>query len=130
MDVFTLIALPALAFGGWMGLYSMLKPSWGSKAVGLSATPGNHEGYSEFRATYGGLFFFGHLSALVGLFMFDSLVAPLVCVPLAAGWLGAGLGRMLSITRDADANTRQNWIWVGFEWGMGVLIGLPLLGFL
>ena len=122
-----LIASAALAFGAWMGLYSMLKPRWGSKTVGLVPIEGHAEGISEFRATFGGMFLFGHLATLVALWKLDQMVSPVVCFPLAAAWIGSGLGRALSILRDDGAATRQNWIWVGFEVAMGVLIAVPLI---
>lgn len=116
-----------LAFGAWMGLFSMLKPSWGSKTVGLTPLPGHAEGQSEFRATFGGLFFFGHLATLVLLWKLEQMSSPIVTIPLAAAWVGSGLGRILSILRDDGAATRQNWIWVGFEFGMGIMISLPFI---
>ncbi|MAK60406.1 MAG: hypothetical protein CMK09_05465 [Ponticaulis sp.] len=122
-----LISSAILAFGAWMGLYSMLKPSWGSKTVGLIPLPGHAEGPSEFRATFGGLFFFGHLVTLILLWKLDQLSAPIVTCPLAACWIGSGIGRMISIWRDEGTATRLNWIWVGFEMGMGILIALPFL---
>jgi len=122
-----LIASAILAFGAWMGFYSLIKPSWGSKTVGLIPMPGHAEGQSGFRATFGGLFLMAHLSTLVLLWWLDQMVAPVIVVPLAAGWVGAGLGRMISIWRDDGAATRQNWIWVGFELGMGCLIALPFV---
>lgn len=122
-----LIATIALAFGAWMGVYAMLKPRWASRVVGLSQTPGNAEGASEFRATYGGLFLFSHLATLAALNGLSPEVAPVIVLPLAAGWFGAGIGRTLSILRDDGTATRQNVIWVGFEAAMGLLIGLPLL---
>lgn len=122
-----LIASATLLFGAWMGVYSMLKPSWGSKVVGLEPIAGHREGISEFRATFGGLFLFGHLATLVCLWLLDPMVSPVICIPLAAAWIGAGLGRCLSILRDDGANTRQNVIWVAMEIGMGAAISLPML---
>lgn len=124
-----LIATAALLFGAWMGLYSMLKPAWGSKTVGLVPIEGHAEGPSEFRATFGGLFLFGHLVSAIGLWMFDPMVAPLICVPLAAAWVGSGLGRTLSIVLDQGTATKQNYIWVAFEVGMGIAIAVPLVAF-
>ncbi len=121
-----LISSATLAFGAWMGLYSMLKPAWGSRTVGLRPIDGHREGASEFRATFGGLFLFGHLSTLVLLWSLDQMSAPVVTVPLGAAWIGSGCGRMLSIFKDRETATRQNWIWVGFEMAMGVLILLPM----
>lgn len=116
-----------LAFGAWMGLYSLMKPDWGSRTVGLVPMPNHAEGQSEFRATFGGLFFLGHLATLVLLWKLDQMSSPIVTIPLAAAWVGSGLGRMVSIWRDPGAATRQNWIWVGFEFGMGLMISLPFI---
>lgn len=121
------IASLTLAFGAWMGLYSMLKPAWGSKTVGLVPKPGHAEGPSEFRATFGGMFLAGHVFTLIALWKLDQVTAPIVCIPLAAAWIGSGLGRTLSILKDEGTNTRLNWIWVCFEIGMGVLIALPMI---
>lgn len=125
--ILQLIASATLAFGAWMGLYSMLKPSWGSKAVGLVPKDGHPEGPSEFRASFGGLFFFGHLATLILLWKLDPLSAPVVLVALSAAWCGSGLGRILSIIKDEGTATRLNWIWVAFEMGMGLAISLPFL---
>ena len=122
-----LISSIVLVFGAWMGLYSMLKPEWGSRTVGLRPIEGNREGISEFRASYGGMFLFGHLVTVILLWYLDQMVSPIVTIPLAAAWVGAGTGRLISIWKDAGANTRQNWIWVGFEMTMGILIVLPFV---
>lgn len=122
-----IISSLALAFGAWMGLYSMLKPAWGSKTVGLRPIEGNREGASEFRATFGGLFLFGHLITLILLWRLDQMIAPVICVPMAAAWFGAGSGRVLSILLDKDTATRQNWVWVAMEYGMALAIILPFL---
>ncbi len=117
----------ALAFGAWMGLFAMLKPDWISRTVGLQPVEGHAEAPSEFRGTLGGLFFFSHLVTLVLLWYLDQMVAPVIVIPLAAAWMGAGTGRLLSILKDVGTNTRQNWIWVGFEFGLGALIVLPFI---
>ncbi|MAI88904.1 DUF4345 family protein [Ponticaulis sp.] len=122
-----LISTAALLFGAWMGLYSMLKPSWGSKTVGLKPIEGHREGISEFRATFGGMFLFGHLITVFFLWELDQMSAPIITIPLAFAWGGAGFGRVISILKDAGARTRQNMIWVAFEMGMGLLIILPFL---
>ena len=120
----------ALIFGAWMGLYSMLKPSWGSRTVGLKPIEGHAEGVSEFRSSFGGFFLAGHLGTLFLLWKLDPMSAPVVTFPLGAAWIGSGCGRVLSIYLDEGAATRQNWIWVGFEWAMGVLIALPAILFI
>lgn len=121
------VSSAALLFGAWMGLYSMLKPAWGSKTVGLVPISGHSEGPSEFRATFGGLFLFGHLVTLFLLWRLDPMSAPMITLPLSAAWIGSGIGRTLSIFLDDGTGTRLNWIWVGFEVGMGLAIGLPVI---
>ena len=122
-----LIASAALLFGAWMGLFALFKPSWVAGATGLQARDGHPEGSSEFRGTLGGLFLFSHLVSVISLWKLDQMSAPIIVVPLAAAWLGAASGRTVSIFMDDGTATRQNWIWVGFELGMGVAISLPFL---
>lgn len=128
-QILQILASAALAFGAWMGLYAMLKPQWISKTVGLKPREGHSEAPSEFRGTLGGLFFFSHLVTLILLWRLDPMSAPIITVPLCAAWGGAGIGRLISIFRDAGCNTRQNWIWVAFEWGLALAIGAPFLQF-
>ncbi len=124
-----LLASLALVFGAWMGARSLIQPEWGSKVVGLSVTPGKPEGKSEFRGTLGGMFLLGHLVTLIGLWRFDAMVAPLIVIPLAAGWFGAAFGRTVSIFLDDGTRTRLNWIWVALELGMAIAIAAPLIAF-
>ena len=122
-----LIASAALLFGAWMGLFALFKPSWVAGVTGLQARDGHPEGPSEFRGTLGGLFLFSHLVSVILLWKLDQMSAPIIVVPLAAAWFGSGFGRVVSICLDIGTATRQNWIWVGFEMGMGLLISLPFL---
>jgi hypothetical protein len=125
-----LIASAALGFGAWMGLFALFRPTWVAGITGLQARADHPEGVSEFRATLGGMFFLGHLASLVCLWMLDQMIAPVITIPLGVSWIGSGLGRVVSILKDEGAATRQNWIWVGFEIGLGLLILLPFIAML
>ncbi|MBU6319124.1 MAG: DUF4345 family protein [Alphaproteobacteria bacterium] len=118
-------ALLGCLIGGGMGLYAMFRPSWASRIVRLQAIPGLVEGQSEFRATYGGLFFFSH--ALAAYAILTGLEgAALGAAILGAGWFGAGVGRILSILLDR-AWTGLNAFNVGFEATTGALMAAPLI---
>ena len=64
MDI---IAIIALGFCAALGLGSLLFPSWAAGVVRLVADPDPAKpgGFSEFRATYGGLLLLIHLSVLI-----------------------------------------------------------------
>jgi hypothetical protein len=104
-------ALATLALGG-LGL---LRPTAAARFTGLEAA--TQEGRSEFRATYGGLF------AALGAF---ALLAQdqVVFTGLGAAWVGAGLGRALSIWADR-ARTPRNYAAVAFEGVLGLLLLAP-----
>lgn len=62
-----IIAAIALLFGAVIGLAALFAPDWAARTVRLvpDPAPAMSGGYSEFRATYGGLFLFSHLMTLV-----------------------------------------------------------------
>lgn len=118
-----------LAIGAGLGLAGLLNPAWAAKLVRLrEAAPG---GFSEFRATYGGLFFGAHAAGLVFAwfqFLADNLAVSLMAVGavavLAAAWGGSAFGRLVSIWRD-KTGTPFNWGSVAFEAGVAALIAAP-----
>ncbi|MEM8920042.1 MAG: DUF4345 family protein [Pseudomonadota bacterium] len=121
----TILALVACAIGGGMGLYGVIDPAWVGRLVHLSPTEGRKEGVSEFRATYGGLFFMGHAFAalsLGGAFIGASAAA----AAIGAGWIGASIGRCISMIADGAA-TKTNAGGAVFEFLMGVALGAPLI---
>ena len=125
MTLSDMSALLGCLMGGGMGFYAMLRPSWASQIVRLQATPGLVEGKSEFRGTYGGLFFFSH--ALAAYAIASGLEgAALGAAILGAGWFGAGVGRVISIFLDR-AWTGLNAFNVGFESVLGALLAAPLI---
>lgn len=135
------ISFITLGLGALMGLGALFSPNWASNVVRLVANPASDKpgGYAEFRATYGGLFLFSHLMTLALLMMFtrlDTETAPILTVvavlPLAAGWIGAGIGRTLSLLLDRENNRSagMNPVWIPFEIFFGLAISAPFLQFL
>ena len=120
MTLSDMSALLGCLIGGGMGFYAMLRPSWASQIVRLQATPGLVEGKSEFRGTYGGLFFFSHALAAY------AIASGLEGAALGAAILGAGVGRVISIFLDR-AWTGLNAFNVGFESVLGALLAAPLI---
>lgn len=100
-----------------MGLLGLLMPTRVAKFVGLTSV--SPEGQSEFRATYGGLFIvLGILPLLNG--------SPLLFAFAGLCWLGAAVGRVVSIVLDR-ARTTENALGVAFEAGFAalLLVGAP-----
>ena len=118
-------ALIACAFGGALGLYAMINPTWASRLVRLVPREGKVEGKSEFRSTYGGLFLFGH--AFAGwAFLADQPGADLAAAAVGAGWIGSAAGRLMSFALDKTASP-VNWFNVALEALLGALLLLPFL---
>jgi hypothetical protein len=55
-----IIALVGLGIGALLGLGALFAPDWAAGVVRLKADPEKPGGYSEFRATYGGLLLLTH----------------------------------------------------------------------
>jgi hypothetical protein len=123
----------ALAFGAGLGLRGLLDPHWAARFVRLKPDE-QGGGFAEFRATYGGVFLGLHVAALLLVFVYlrggaliPGVAATGAVFVLSAGWAGAAFGRLVSIWRDAGANTRLNVISVGVEALIALLIGAPWL---
>ncbi len=133
-SIFELISILALGFCAALGLGSLFAPKWAAGVVRLVADPDPEKpgGFSEFRATYGGLLLLIHLSALI-IVMQDSLALTykiFTIFPIAMGWLGAGMGRLLSLLID-KAENRENGlipVWIPMELALGFAILAPVFG--
>lgn len=134
-----IISVITLTLGALMGLGALFSPAWASGIVRLveDPDPAKPGGYAEFRATYGGLFLFAHLTAAVMLLTFSQvnaspLLGLMAVLPLAAGWIGAALGRTVSIVLDRERNrlAAMNPTWIAFELVFGLAIAAPFLQFL
>lgn len=109
------LALVGAALNIALGLNGLLRPA--ATAAFTSIAPVGRVGVSEIRATYGGLFL------ALGLFALAS-GSPVAFHALGWGWLGAALGRVLSIAVDASRDPR-NLGAVAFE---AAIAGLLLAG--
>ena len=138
MNIGEIISLVTLLFGAVLGLSAMFSPAWASKIVRLVEDPDplRPGGYSEFRATYGGLFLFSHLMTAVLILNLGSaepdILTMLVVLPLATGWIGAGIGRLMSLVFDRTKNREAGLIpvWIPMEIILGLAIAAPFLQFL
>ena len=126
-----IISCVALGAGAAMGLGALISPRWASGVVRLVANPdpARPGGFSEFRATYGGLFLMTHASALLCALTLPAIYAAFAAFPLALGWIGAGLGRLVSLFADRSANRTPGLIplWIPVEIVLGLAIGANTL---
>jgi hypothetical protein len=133
-----IISLIVLGFGAVLGVTALISPNWASGVVRLVADPDPDKpgGYSEFRATFGGLFMFSHLMTAALLLTVSrsdvNLLSLLVVLPLAAGWVGAAFGRTVSLVLDRGKNRANGMIpvWIMMEFLVGLAIAAPILHFL
>jgi hypothetical protein len=122
----------ALLFGAALGARALIDPDWAARFVRLKQDE-QGGGFAEFRATYGGVFLFLHLVALLftAIYLWGGEYVVGVCATgagaaVAAGWGGSAFGRMISIWRDG-ADTRFNRLSAGVETAMAFAIGMPWL---
>ncbi|MEZ5997905.1 MAG: hypothetical protein R3B98_04365 [Hyphomonas sp.] len=128
-----IISSVALLFGAALGLGGMFVPTWAAGVVRLmeDSDPLKPGGFSEFRATFGGLFLFSHTMALVIVLNMPPVFSTMAVLPLAAGWIGAALGRGLSLVLDRNRNREPGLIpvWIAMEFIIGLAIAAPLAQF-
>lgn len=129
-----LIAIIALGFCAALGLGALFAPKWAAGIVRLVADPDPEKpgGFSEFRATYGGLLLLIHLTVLIILLQKELGLQYKVFAlfPVAMGWIGAGLGRLLSLLLDGTENRENGLIpvWIPLELALGFAILAPAFG--
>ena len=134
-EVISLVVLGAYAV---LGAMTMLSPAWMARIVRLveDPDPDRPGGFSEFRATFGGLFMFSHMMTAALLLTVSqsevNLLSVLVVLPLAAGWIGAAFGRTLSLLLDKQKNRGSGMIpvWIPMEFLSGLAIAAPILQFM
>ena len=135
MSIGEIISLITLLIGAVLGLSAMFSPAWASRVVRLVEDPDplRPGGYSQFRATYGGLFLFSHLMTAILLVNLGGsepeILTSIVVLPLAAGWVGAGVGRLMSRILDRIKNREPGMIpvWIVFEIIFGLAIAAPFI---
>ncbi|MEQ3747561.1 MAG: DUF4345 family protein [Henriciella sp.] len=127
-----IISIIALGFCALLGLGSLFAPKWAAGVVRLVADPDPEKpgGFSEFRATYGGLLLLLHLSALLMVAQPELKLQYKIFAlfPIAMGWIGAGLGRTMSLILDKKENRSNGLIpvWIPMELALGVAILAPV----
>lgn len=126
-----ILALMALGFGALLGLGGLFAPDWAARVVRLQADPERPGGYSELRATYGGLFLMLHMAGLVMVLTAPATIATIAVMPLSAAWLGAALGRGFSMVLDRKKGGDAKIIplWMAIEVALGLAIAAPILQF-
>ncbi len=132
--ILDLIAIVALGFCAALGLGALFVPKWAAGVVRLVADPDPDKpgGFSEFRATYGGLLLLIHLTVLIILLQGELGLQYKVFAlfPVAMGWIGAGCGRLLSLLLDGTENREKGLIpvWIPLELALGFAILAPVFG--
>lgn len=126
-----ILALIGLGFGAALGLGALFSPDWAAGIVRLKADPEKPGGYSEFRATYGGLFLMVHLTGFILVLHAPPAMAVMAVLPIAAGWLGAAMGRAVSMVLDRAKGGAAKIIpvWMATEVALGLAILAPILQF-
>ena len=126
-----ILALIGLGIGALLGLGALFSPNWAAGVVRLQADPAKPGGYSEFRATYGGLLLLIHLTAFILVLHAPDTIAVFVVLPIAAGWFGAAMGRSFSIVLDRGKGGEAKIIpiWMATEIALGLAIAAPILQF-
>lgn len=81
-----------------LGALGLLSPERAARLVGLK--PEGRRGLAELRATFGGLF------AAMGLWVLVTQ-APAAKLLLGVGWLGAAVGRAVSVVVDRSVSLRN-----------------------
>ena len=127
-----IISYATLGFGALIGFGALVSPKWAAGVVRLQADPDPLKpgGYSEFRATYGGLLLMLHLMAIYMVsFSKRTEIDILILAPLAAAWIGAGIGRTASLILDREENRTPGLIpvWIPMEFALGLAIFAPFL---
>ena len=131
MAIVEIICLIGLFSGVAMGLGALISPEWAAGVVRLRPVEDKAGGYSEFRATYGGLLLLLHLGAALIVIYAGPDVSTFTVLPIALGWIGAAMGRTASLLFDGPKLGGAGMIpvWIPMEIALGVMIGLPLLQF-
>lgn len=131
MSAYSYLSAAALLFCALIGLGALISPRWAQGVVRLLPDPAPEKpgGYSEFRATYGGLLFMLHITALVILLRVGGAFAIFAIMPIAAGWFGAGMGRLISLLADEKQNRAPGMIpiWIATELALALAIASPVL---
>jgi hypothetical protein len=115
MDVSDLANIAGALITAALGLMGLVRPA--AAATFTSMSPVGKLGVSEIRATYGGLFLFMGVFALI-------VHEPLAYQVLGWAWVGAAAGRAVSVVVDASRESK-NFGGIAFEGVIGALLLIP-----
>lgn len=126
-----ILGLIGLGLGALMGLGALFSPNWAAGVVRLQPDPVKPGGYSEFRATYGGLLLLLHLTAFIMVLHAPPAMGLAAALPIAAGWFGAAIGRTISMLLDRGKGGEAKIlpVWMATEIALGLAIAAPILQF-
>jgi len=112
MTVFDALHIVGACITFGLGLLGLVQPRAAARLT--SITPRGETGLSEIRATYGGFFL------LAGAYALWSLDPPALTL-LGLAWIGAAIGRTVSIIADRSRDAK-NFGSVVFEAGVGIML--------
>jgi hypothetical protein len=112
---------------------SLTVPRWGASVVRLQPAADKPGGWSEFRASYGGMYVTLHGAVLLSVMMQEQAgMASVIASGFAvgAGWLGMAIGRAVSMVADhpvQNTRTGYNYLGIGFELVMAFALMAPFI---
>ena len=127
MPIVNIIALIAALLGAAMGLLGLINPEWSRKTVRLAPDSEKPGGYSEFRASFGGLFLFFNGAVVLTIIGGNGIIG--ASFAAAMTWIGMGFGRVISMIFDGGRGVRTgyNVFAVAFEWALGLMLLAPFI---
>lgn len=130
--IFHYMTIAGLSFGVFAGFIALFRPHAIANTLRLQANPEKPGGFAEFRATFGGVFFMVHLTAIVLVLNLGQPISTFVVLPIAMAWYGAALARYTSMLADKKENGEGgiNRYWVILELFVGTLILSTFFGVL
>ncbi|MFM7858904.1 MAG: DUF4345 family protein, partial [Flammeovirgaceae bacterium] len=112
MSILTVCNLLGASITTGLGCMGLFAPHAAARFTGLKAL--NPTGFSEFRATYGGIF----LALGAALWITRE---PLLYQVIGVAWIAAAVGRIVSVFAD-HAKESRNFQAVAFETTIGILL--------
>lgn len=125
----------AACIGAVLGLGTLIRPDLAAGLLRLSPDPARQGGFAAFRGI-GGFLLLGHSAVLLAIYMqaqagMGSVIG--TSFALAAGWIGAAIGRLFSLVIDQEAHgtrTGPNVLLAIVSLGLGLALMAPFLGHL
>ncbi len=127
--IFQYLCLAGLGFGAFAGMIAVLRPAAIASSLRLQADPDKPGGFAEFRATFGGVFFMIHTTAIVCVAHLPPTASVFAILPIGMAWYGAAFARLASMVLDTQENGQGgiNRYWVLLELVVGTMI-LSIIG--